>query len=186
MAVSLLSLWLPILVASVLVFVAGFILNTLLPHHRTDFAALPDEDRLMEAARAQQLKQTQYLFPFAATRAEVQDPAFVEKANAGPVGILVVWPNGVGPMTKQLITHFVYVLVLSLLAGYVAGASLPAGTAYLKVFQVVGIAAWLGYAGAVPLFSIWYRFSWSFTGKQLLDGLVYALLTAGTFGWLWP
>jgi len=24
------------------------------------------------------------------------------------------------------------------------------------------------------------------TIKEMIDGLVYALLTAGTFGWLWP
>jgi hypothetical protein len=27
---------------------------------------------------------------------------------------------------------------------------------------------------------------WSMTFKEVIDGLVYGLLTAGTFGWLWP
>jgi len=34
--------------------------------------------------------------------------------------------------------------------------------------------------------SIWYRRSWGLTAKAALDGLIYAALTAGTFGWLWP
>jgi len=34
--------------------------------------------------------------------------------------------------------------------------------------------------------SIWYRRAWSTTIKATVDGLIYALLTAGTFGWLWP
>jgi hypothetical protein len=27
---------------------------------------------------------------------------------------------------------------------------------------------------------------WGATIKEVIDGLVYGLLTAGTFGWLWP
>ena len=34
--------------------------------------------------------------------------------------------------------------------------------------------------------SIWYRRAWSTTIKTTVGGLVYALLTAGMFGWLWP
>jgi hypothetical protein len=34
--------------------------------------------------------------------------------------------------------------------------------------------------------AIWYRRSCSTTLKDVFDGLVYGLLTAGTFGWLWP
>jgi hypothetical protein len=34
--------------------------------------------------------------------------------------------------------------------------------------------------------SIWKGQPWSMTIKEVIDGLVYALLTAGTFGWLWP
>ncbi|MCH8962238.1 MAG: hypothetical protein IH820_13200 [Bacteroidetes bacterium] len=184
MGVSLIALWLPIIVAAVIVFIAGFILNTVLPHHRTDFARLPDEDKVREATQG--LAQGQYIYPYASTPAEMKDPALIEKAKAGPVGMLVVWPNGAGPTPKQLITHFVYVLVISLFAGYIGSASLEAGTEYLKIFQVVGASAFLAYAGAVPLFSIWYHMTWSFTVKELIDGLVYALLTAGVFGWLWP
>ncbi len=183
MGVSLIALWLPIIVAAVIVFIAGFILNTVLPHHRTDFAQLPDEDKVRETVQG--LAQGQYRFPYASSSAEMKDPAYQEKVNAGPVGFLVVGPTG-GSMTKQLITHFVYVLVISLFAGYIGSASLEAGTEYLKIFQVVGASAFLAYAGAVPLFSIWYHMTWSFTVKELIDGLVYALLTAGTFGWLWP
>jgi hypothetical protein len=34
--------------------------------------------------------------------------------------------------------------------------------------------------------SIWRGQSWGTTWKHVADGLVYALVTAGTFGWLWP
>jgi hypothetical protein len=34
--------------------------------------------------------------------------------------------------------------------------------------------------------SIWKAQPWSNTIKEVIDGLIYAMLTAGTFGWLWP
>ncbi len=183
--VSLAALWLPILVAAVVVFIAGFIMNMVLPHHRTDFAKIPDEDGFCEAVRSQGLGQGQYRFPHATTGAEMKDPAYQEKVNAGPVGILIIGPTG-NTLPKQLIQHFIYVLIISLIAGYMGSACLPAGVDYLKVFQVVGCAAFLGYSGALMLNGIWFHMTWSSTWKHALDGLVYGLLTAGVFGWLWP
>jgi hypothetical protein len=44
----------------------------------------------------------------------------------------------------------------------------------------------MGFAlGQIPQ-SIWFKRQWSTTLKQVFDGLIYALLAAGTFGWLWP
>ena len=54
------------------------------------------------------------------------------------------------------------------------------------MFRFVGVTAFLAYAAALWPMSIWYRRSWLTTFKGTVDGLVYALLTAGTFGWLWP
>ncbi|MFQ5568713.1 MAG: hypothetical protein ACE5G0_03500 [Rhodothermales bacterium] len=182
--VTLGMLWLPILVASVIVFIAGYIMNMVLPHHRSDFSRLPDEDAVSAAVRG--LPQGQYGFPHASTPAEMKDPAYVERVKAGPVGMLVIWPNSTGPSAKQLGIHFVFLLVISLFAGYVASASVASGTEYLKIFQIVGTVSWMGYAGATFLNSIWYHAPWSVTLKLAFDGLVYALLTAGVFGWLWP
>ena len=44
----------------------------------------------------------------------------------------------------------------------------------------------LGYSVALWQFSIWYHRSWGTTIRSTVDGLIYALLTAGVFGWLWP
>ena len=58
--------------------------------------------------------------------------------------------------------------------------------AYLKVFQVVGATAFLGYAaGQVPA-AIWMGKPWIVAWKEVFDGLIYGLVTAGAFGWLWP
>ena len=78
------------------------------------------------------------------------------------------------------------VLVVSLLAGYVARATIGPGAEYLHVFQVVGAAAWLAYAWATPSDSIWMGKPWSSTFVYMIDGLIYAALTAGTFASMWP
>lgn len=33
---------------------------------------------------------------------------------------------------------------------------------------------------------IWYSQDWGATARNMFDGLIYAPLTGGTFGWLWP
>jgi hypothetical protein len=54
------------------------------------------------------------------------------------------------------------------------------------VFRFAGTTAFIGYSVALWQMSIWYRRAWSTTIKATVDGLIYALLTAGVFGWLWP
>jgi hypothetical protein len=88
-----------------------------------------------------------------------------------------------GPLLMQWLC---YCLLISLIAAYLAHATLPVATEYLKVFQVTGTAAWLGYGGSAISQGIWQSRPWSTVMKDLFDGLVYALLTAGVFGWLWP
>lgn len=49
-----------------------------------------------------------------------------------------------------------------------------------------GVTAFAGYSLALWQNTIWYKRSVVTTLKSTLDGLVYALCTAGVFGWLWP
>ncbi len=76
--------------------------------------------------------------------------------------------------------------MVSLFAGYVAGAALGPGADYLQVFRFTGTVAFVGYTMAFYPQSIWYKRPWLLQLKNTIDGLVYALLTAGVFGWLWP
>jgi hypothetical protein len=89
-------------------------------------------------------------------------------------------------MGKSLMQWFVYLLVISLFCAYVAGEALAVGAPYRAVFKFVGIVAFMAYGLGHAHQSIWYRQKWSTTGNYFLDGLIYALLTAGVFGWLWP
>jgi hypothetical protein len=97
-----------------------------------------------------------------------------------------VFPNQQIAMGSSLIQWFLYSVVVGALAAYVTGRAVGPGAAYLDVFRFVAISAFLGYSLALAQASIWYKRSWTVTLKSMIDGLIYALLTAGVFGWLWP
>ncbi len=182
----LLSLWLPILLASVFVFVASSVIHMLLPWHKSDYPRVPSEDKVMDALRPLAIPPGDYMVPRCNSRAEMSSPEFLEKMKKGPVIVMTVLPNGQWTMGRNLSLWFVYLLVISFFSAYIAAAALPPGAHYLRVFRFAGAAAFIGYSAALWQMSIWYRRAWSTTIKATIDGLIYALLTAGTFGWLWP
>jgi hypothetical protein len=71
-------------------------------------------------------------------------------------------------------------------AAYLASRALPPGAPYLEVFRFAGCTAFVGYTLALWQMTIWYRRALGTTIRSTIDGLIYALLTAGVFGWLWP
>ena len=184
--VSVISLWLPILVSAVIVFVASSIIHMVLSYHNTDFAKVPSQDAVMDALRPFNIPPGEYVLPHADNQKERESSEFIEKANRGPVAFLNVFPNGVPAMTNSLIQWFVYCIIVSIFAAYLAGRAVHPGADYLEVFRFAGCTAFVGYSLALLQNSIWYRRPWGVTAKSMFDGLIYGLLTAGTFGWLWP
>ena len=184
--VPLTSLALPIIVSAVLVFVVSSIIHMALPYHRSDYNKLPDEDAALEALRRLNVPPGDYLVPHPGGPEGMRRPEFVEKMTKGPVMIVTVAPSGPPAMGGLLVQWFLYSVVVGVFAGYLAGRLLPPGAHYLQVFRLVGTSAFMGYALALAQISIWYKRSWSTTFKSSFDGLVYASVTAGAFGWLWP
>ena len=180
------ELWLPILVAAVLVFIASSIVHTVLPHHKSDFSEMPHEDAVLEAMHTAGVQAGDYFFPYAPSQKEMQTPEMVKKLERGPLGFITVMPTGVPKMGAQLTQWFVYCVVVGVVAAYLTGRTLGSGADYMAVFRIAGTVAFIAYAGAHPSSSIWYKRSWSTTLKFMGDGLIYGLLTAGVFGWLWP
>jgi hypothetical protein len=180
------DLWLPILLSAVFVFVASSVIHMVLPYHKKDCLQLPGEEQVMAAMRAQGVKPGQYMFPRASSMKEASSPEMVAKLNRGPVGVLTVMPNGPWNMGKSLTQWFVLSLVISASAAYVAGLGLARGAEPMLAFRVTSAAALLGYAVSSAMDSIWKGVSWGITAKFFLDGLIYALVTGGTFAWLWP
>ena len=180
------ALWLPILVSAVIVFVASSVIHMVLPWHKSDYPKLPNEDQVMNALRPLAIPPGDYMIPRPDSAAEMRSPAFLEKVKKGPVMVFTVMPGGDLTMKRELTLWFLYGAVVSAFAAYIAGRALPAGAAYLQVFRFAGATAFIGYSAALWQMSIWYKRSWLTTFKSTVDGLVYALLTAGVFGWLWP
>jgi len=180
------SLVVPILFSSVIVFIASAIIHMAPLWHRNDFPQLPDESKARAAIGALQVPPGEYMLPRCKSSAELRSPEFLQKMAEGPVWVITVRPNGNWGMGKSLLQWFLHIVVVAIFAGYVAAIALPPGTHYLTVFRVVGTVAFMAFSLGLAHDSIWYARKWSTTLKLAFDGLIYALLLAGTFGWLWP
>ena len=181
------ALWQPMVLSAVIVFVASSLIHMLLSGwHASDYAKLPSQDAVMDALRPFGIAPGDYAMPRPDSMADMRSAAFKEKADKGPRMILTVLPNGFSGMGAQMGAWFVYCLAISVFAAYVSGRAMPPGSNYLHVFRFAGVTAFLGYSGALWQLSIWYRRSLTTTITSTIDGFIYALLTAGTFGWLWP
>ncbi len=89
-------------------------------------------------------------------------------------------------MGKKMVLSFVQNLTVAVLVAYMAGRTLSAGAEYLAVFRVAGTTAWLACGAAYISDAIWFGRTWKAIGKFQFDALLYGLVTAGIFGWLWP
>jgi len=184
--VPLTSLWIPILLSAVIAFVVSSIIHMVLPYHRSDVGKLQDEDKVMAEMRKFRITPGDYMIPCAGTTKAMGSPEFIDKMKKGPVAFVTVMKSGPPAMGMSLTLWFIYCVVVSVFAAYIAGRALGAGAHYLAVFRFAGCTAFIGYSAALWQNVIWYKRSWKATLKSTFDGLVYALLTAGTFGWLWP
>jgi hypothetical protein len=180
------ALWLPILLSAVIVFVASSVIHMATPWHHGDYRKLPNEDKVMDALRPFVVPPGDYMVPRPSGPDDMRSPEFADKLKKGPVMVLTVMPNGMFSMSRNLVLWFVYCAAVGFFAAYVTASALPVGAHYLKVFRIAGATAFIGYAVALWQMSVWYRRAWSTTIKATVDGLIYGLLTAGTFGWLWP
>lgn len=180
------SLWIAILLSAVIVFFASFILNVVLSYHRTEYRKFPDEDGLSEAIRKTDTSPGFYAFPYTASPKEMKSPEIVEKFKRGPVALLTIFPNGPPAMGKSLTWWFLYCVLIGVFVAYLTGRTTGPGAEYLAVFRLAGTIGFLGYGVGHILNSIWMGQRWSATIKYVFDGLIYGLLTGGTFGWLWP
>ena len=184
--VPLASLWAPILFSAVLATLAGFVFWIALPFRRHDWKPLADEAAFAELLRRQGVGPGQYAFPFARDPRQRGDPELVRRYEAGPVGFLMVTRPGVPAMGWGVARDLGYHVVVGTLLAYLAGRAIPAGGDRFEVALVVGTAATLAYCAAVVPTWIWLARPWSVVWKDLAEGLVVAMLTAGVFVVFWP
>lgn len=179
------TLWMPILISGIAVFILSAMVWTVFPHHKSEWRRLSSEDALLDALRAGNVTPGLYSFPFAIDMKEMGNPEFVAKMQRGPVGYLTVAPNGAPAMGPMMAKSVVYNLFVAAMVGYVAFHTIDPNAEYLRVFRVTGTVTFMACAlGTVPD-AIWFGKPWKSWALQAADAMMYALVTAGIFGWLW-
>ena len=180
------SLWLPILLSAVAVFVASSIIHMISPWHKGDYQKVPDEDALRAAVGPLAIPPGDYMVPRPVGREEMKSGEFMDKVRAGPNMIITVIPNGPWSMGRNLVLWFLYLVVVSVFGAYLTGRAMPQNPGNGAIVQFVSTTTFLAYCAALWQMSIWYRRSWSTTMKATVDALIYSFITAAIFCWLWP
>lgn len=180
------QLVLPILLSAVAIFFASTVIHVGIKWHNPDYRKLPNEEEVSAAIRRGSPPPGEYVFPHCLEGADKNSPEMKAKFATGPIGVMYLRAAGeikIGPFLGK---WFAYTVLVVALAAYIAKSTLVAGADYLAVFRVVGMTTWLAFAWQGPGDSIWIGKPWSATLRYMVDGLVYGLLAAGVFGWLWP
>lgn len=180
------ALWLPILVSAVFVFILSSLIHMVFGYHAGDYKKLPNEDGIADALRKFSIPDGSYQLPRAGSMKEFGSPEHQEKVKKGPNAMITIWSGTNPSMTGPMVQWFVYSVLIGIFAAYITGRALGPDAHYLAVFRFAGVSAFIAYALGGWQESIWYKRPWSTTLKNSFDALLYGLVTAGTFGWLWP
>lgn len=182
--VTIASLWLAIVLSAVLVWIVSALVWMVFPHHKKDYKGLPNEDEVMKAITGN-IKPGMYNLPHILSQQNMKKEEVRKRYEEGPLAYMTVLPKGVPKMGKNMIFSFLYYIVISFFVAFLLTRTLNASAEYLSVFRVTGTVAWLAYGWAVIPDAIWFGKPWPLILKQLIDSLIYALLTAGIFSWQW-
>ena len=170
--IPLAQLWLPALVAAVLIFVASSLIHMVLKWHNSEYRPFADEEAVRAAVRGN--APGQYALPYIGDMKRMKEPEMQRKFTEGPVAFATVRPHGSFSMAAPLAMWFAYTFVISLVAGCVAlGAPVSAG-----------VAAFVAYAGGAIQHGIWMGKPWSSVAKEVLDAAIYGGITGAAFAWL--
>lgn len=180
------DLWMPIVVSGLAVFFLSAMVWTVFPHHKKEWAGFPNEDAVASAIRASNVPAGLYHLPHSDAPNPMKDPQMVAKMESGPVAFVTVFPPmrmQMGPMMAKSVVSNVLIAAFT---GYVAYHSLLMGAEYLTVFRIVGTVTFMAYAFGTMADSIWFGRPWKSWFLGAGDALMYALVSGGIFGWLWP
>ncbi|MBL9202450.1 MAG: hypothetical protein JNL39_18210 [Opitutaceae bacterium] len=183
---AILSLWLPILLSAVVVFVISSLIHMVLKWHASDYNGFANEEAVRAAIRAGNPTPGRYVVPHCNDMKEMGSEAIQQKYREGPVAHVMVGPNGAPTMGKQLGLWFAWSLAVAVVAAYLAlrnhwlDPKHAAGAA-----KMVGMVTFIAHGFGTVTESIWGMRPWSMSAKYLLDSVLYAAGSAGVFLWLW-
>lgn len=179
--IELTALWLPIVLATVAIFIYSSMAWMMLPHHRPDYAKLEKEDEVMDFVRGLDLADGNYMFPCASSPEDMKSEEMQKKWNDGPRGTLSVMPNH--SMGANIGKTFLVWAVSVFSIAYLATMGVTDQATPMLVFRFFATAGLLVYFVALVPGSIWYH---SRIQGHLIDAIVHALVLGGLFAWLWP
>lgn len=180
----LLALWMPILITTIVLFVASFLAWVVMPHHKPDVRRWPDEERLMQFIRESGAGPGEYLFPLIDQKDMNEDWA-KQRYGQGPWGMVHVWPAQPNTPRNMLVTVS-YFLVVTVLVAYVGVAALAPGASFGEVFRLIGTTAILAYCAGGILHEIWFTRPLRAKIMNFVDGLAYGAITGLVFALMWP
>jgi hypothetical protein len=176
------ELWMPALISAAIVWFASAIMHMVLPHHKGEWKGLPNEEAVLAALKG--VAPGQYTFPHCKDMSEMKDPAFMEKMKNNPNGTITIWAGQVNMGRNLLLTFLTYV-VIGVFVAYVGWHAMKGEQVeYMDVFRLAGAAAFMAHGLGMLTHMVWFQVKGFWT--YLFDNLVFALLTAGVFAWLWP
>ena len=178
METSIWLLWLPVVVSGVVLFFASWAAWMALPHHKSTCQALPDEAAVKQVIKDTAISPGQYVFPHCHGASDMKSEAF----RAGPHGVLCV-VSGPPSMAANMVGTLLFFVAVSFVIAYLAAMVMAPGTDAMRVFRFVTTVGVLTYGTANILNGIWFRKKMV---ADVVDGVVYGLLTGAIFAWLWP
>jgi hypothetical protein len=176
------ALWLPIVVSSIVLFVASAVAWMFMPHHRKDYAKLANEEKFMSQLRDLNAPVGRFMFPYC-THQEASNPEMKRKFKEGPSGTLTILGNV--NMGLNMACTFVFFLLANACLAYLCWTALPPGSdaSFLRVFRIAATAGILTFTAAAIPNDIWFKRP---SCTNIVDGIVYGLILGLIFAALWP
>ncbi len=184
---NLLALWLPILLSAVIVFAISSLIHMVFKWHASDYNKLTNEDAVRAAIRAGNPAPGRYVMPHCGDMKDMGSEAMQQKYREGPVGHFTLGATGVPNMGKYLGQWFLWSLIISAVAAYLAARVYGLDHAQARnAAKLVGVVTFIAHGFGTITESIWMMRPWSASAKQLLDAALYAIGSGLVILWLWP
>jgi hypothetical protein len=180
----LVHLWLPILLSAILVFFLSAASHMALPWRKGEWGRITDSSALQSALS--ELPPGLYAFPAAPDPKQQMTPEWMERWAKGPSGWLTIAPRRPISMGRNMALSFLVFVGVASMAAYTAAHALGPAPHYRAVFRIVGTVGILSFGVGSIFNSIWYDRPWRAYAADAIDAILFGLVMAGVFGWLWP
>ncbi len=167
------------LLGGIVIFAWGFVAHMLLPLGTMGVHVLPDEAAVVGPIRSTIKDPGFYLFPgmdMSGKASESEQQAWLEKAKQGPVGVVIVRPQGgEGLSPRLLLTELGTNLASALLAALLL-AQVRVGAGYWTRVGFVTLLGILAFVTVLVPYWNWYSFPSDFVATEAIEHTVGSFL----------